>query len=247
MLSCNSFSVRIADKVIKVYPVCPQTKDYCADYLCEEKEDFAISIHPEDIEYERKKSAQADLKENKEIRGFSDRYLETLALYRKIAEKMLEYDTFLFHGSCIAVDGVGYLFTAASGTGKSTHTRLWREYFGDRATMVNDDKPLIYVGENEIRIHGTPWNGKHHLGENISVPLKAICFLKRGAENRIARIDKSLAYPMLLQQAYRPQNTEKLTILLSLLDRLGDKVSLYQMHCNMDQKAVQVAYQGMKN
>ena len=84
-----------------------------------------------------------------------DDYLETLAVCRKIAERMPEYDTFLFHGSCIAVDGVGYLFTAKSGTGKSTHTRLWRELLDNRATMVNDDKPLIRIADDGLVIYGT--------------------------------------------------------------------------------------------
>lgn len=247
MLKGDGFCIRLADRVIEVCPNISYLRDYCKDYLCDGEPDFAIEITEKDIELERTKSAENDLKENNEIREFSDRYLATLALYRKLAEKLPEYDTFLFHGSCIAVDGEGYLFTAPSGTGKSTHTRLWREAFGERAVMVNDDKPLIAVRENEIRIFGTPWNGKHHLGENISVPLKAICVLKRGKENRIEKIDKSLAYPTLLGQAYRPCDAEKLGKLLSLLDKLGDKVSIYTLCCNMNPEAAEVAYQGMKN
>lgn len=138
-----------------------------------------------DIEYEREKSALEDRKEGLPIRNFPDSYLETLAVYRKFAENLLAYDTVLFHGSVVAVDGIGYLFTAKSGTGKSTHTRLWREYFGERAVMVNDDKPLLQVTENGVIVYGTPWDGKHHLSNNISVPLKAICILTRAEENHI--------------------------------------------------------------
>lgn len=73
---------------------------------------------------------------------YSLSYLETLAVYRKIVTRLVFSDILLIHGSAIAVDGKAYLFTAPSGTGKSTHTRMWREYFKDRAVMVNDDKPL---------------------------------------------------------------------------------------------------------
>ena len=107
-----------------------------------------------------------------------DDYLETLAVCRKIAERMPEHNTFLFYGSCIAVDGAGYVFTAKSGTGKSTHTRLWRELLDNRATMVNDDKPLIRIADDDAIIYGTPWDGKHPLSHNIAVPLKAICILE---------------------------------------------------------------------
>ena len=96
----------------------------------------------------------------------------------RIADKVI-YDTILFHGSAVAVDGIGYLFTAKSGTGKSTHTRLWRELFGERAVMLNDDKPLIKVSENGIIVYGTPWDGKHRLSTNTFVPLKGICFMSK--------------------------------------------------------------------
>ncbi len=109
----------------------------CADYrIPGPAADFSVKISRSDIDYERMKSAREDEIEGIPIRQFSDGYLETLAVYRRIAEKMPEYRTLLFHGSCVAVDGAGYLFTAKSGTGKSTHTRLWREMLGNRAAMA---------------------------------------------------------------------------------------------------------------
>ena len=159
---------------------------------------------------------------------------------------MPDYDTFVFHGSVIAVDGEGYLFTAKSGTGKSTHTRLWREYFGERAVMVNDDKPMLKVTDNGVIAYGTPYNGKHRLGANIYVPLKAICILTRGEENNIVRIDKSEAYAMLVQQVYRPQDPMQLMKTLDIVDRMAEGVKLYKLACNLDISAAQVAYEGMK-
>ena len=167
-------------------------------------------------------------------------------LYRKIAEIMPGYDTFVFHGSVIAVDGVGYLFTAKSGTGKSTHTRLWREYFGERAVMVNDDKPMLKITDSGVIAYGTPYNGKHGLGTNISVPLKAICILTRGEENSIVRIDKSEAYPMLVQQVYRPQNSMQLMKTLDLVDTMAESVKLYKLVCNMEIEAAKIAFEGMQ-
>lgn len=158
---------------------------------------------------------------------------------------MIEFNTILFHGSAVAVDGAGYLFTAKSGTGKSTHTRLWREHFGERAVMVNDDNPFLQITENGVFIYGTPWNGKHHLSSNISVPLKAICILNRGVENKICPITKSEAYPMLLQQTHRPMNTEKMQSVFTLLDKMCKHLKLYRLECNMNPDAVTTAYNGM--
>jgi hypothetical protein len=236
---------KIADKVIEVTSIYAEVHEYCTDYLTDEPADYSITTTQADIDFEREKSAREDEIEGIPVRHFSDSYLEELAVYRKIAEKMIEYDTVLFHGSVVAVDDVGYLFTAKSGTGKSTHTRLWREYFGDRAVMVNDDKPLLHIADT-VTAYGTPYNGKHRLGTNTSVPLKAICILTRSAENHIEPITREQAYTMLLQQVYRPADMLKMAKTLELVDRLADSVKLYRLGCNMDISAAKVAFEGMQ-
>ena len=238
---------RFADRNVGIRALFPDVYDLCRDYRVDGTPDFVVSTTPSDIEFERDKSAREDALEGIPPRQYSDGYLETLAVYRKIAEQMPEYDTFLFHGSCIAVDGAGYLFTAKSGTGKSTHTRLWRELFGERAIMVNDDKPLIRIDANGTAVaYGTPWDGKHHLSSNISVPLRAVCVLDRSAENHIREITHSEALPVLLQQVYRPMNAAAMARTLTLIHRLTGCAKLYQLGCNMNIEAVQVAYEAMK-
>ena len=237
---------KIADNVVEVNSIYDEVHEYCADYLTDDQADYSVTTTQEDIDFEREKSAREDEIEGIPIRQFSDSYLEELAVYRKIAEKMLDYDTVLFHGSVIAVDGVGYLFTAKSGTGKSTHTRLWREYFGNRAVMVNDDKPLLKITDSGVTAYGTPYNGKHRLGTNTSVPLKAICILTRAEDNHIEPITREQAYTMLLQQVYRPADMLKMAKTLELVDRLADSVKLYRLGCNMDISAAKIASEGMK-
>ncbi len=235
---------KIADKVVEVTSIYAEVHEYCTDYQTDENADYSVTTTQADIDYEREKSAREDEVEGIPTRQFSDSYLEELAVYRKIAEKMLDFDTVLFHGSVIAVDGIGYLFTAKSGTGKSTHTRLWREYFGERAVMVNDDKPLLHIADT-VTAYGTPYNGKHRLGTNTSVPLKAICILTRSADNHIELITREQAYTMLLQQVYRPADMLKMAKTLELVEWLADSVKLYKLGCNMDISAAKVAYEGM--
>lgn len=242
----NIITVKIADKVIAVSALHGYIADYCKDYISDDTPDFTVQITQSDIDCEREKSRREDIKEGIPIRNFSDEYLETLAVYRKIAEKMIDYDTILFHGSVIAIDGIGYLFTAKSGTGKSTHTRLWRDLFGERAIMVNDDKPLIKVSESGIIVYGTPWDGKHRLSTNISVPLKSVCVLERSEENRIEKVTADSVYNMLVQQVYRPQNPQKLLKTLQLIDILSENAGLYRLGCNMDISAAELAYNVMK-
>ena len=236
---------KIADKVVEVTSIHAEVHEYCSDYLTDEPADYSVTTTQADIDFECEKSAREDEVEGIPTRHFSDSYLEELAVYRKIAEQMISYDTILFHGSVVAVDGVGYLFTAKSGTGKSTHTRLWRAYFGDRAVMVNDDKPLLHIADT-VTAYGTPYNGKHRLGTNTSVPLKAICILTRSADNHIEHITREQAYTMLLQQVYRPADMLKMAKTLELVDRLADSVKLCQLGCNMDISAAKIAFEGMQ-
>ena len=238
---------RFAERTVEIHSLFPNVHDLCRDYRDDGVPDFVVSTTPWDIDFERDKSAWEDTLEGIPVRRFSDDYLETLAVYRKIAERMPEYDTFLFHGSCIAVDGAGYLFTAKSGTGKSTHTRLWREMLGDKAVMVNDDKPLIRIDTDGTAVaYGTPWDGKHHLNSNISVPLRAVCVLERSTENHIREITPSEALPMLLGQVYRPMNEAAMARTLTLIHRLTGCAKLYRLGCNMNIEAAQVAYEAMK-
>ena len=217
---------KMADKVIAITSLHEKVHDYCKDYETEETADFSVTTIQEDIEFERQREQKTAELENRAPLQSKDDYLEELAVYRKIAEKMPDYHTFLFHGSVIAVDGQGYLFTAKSGTGKSTHTRLWRELLGDKAVMVNDDKPLISVTEQGVIVYGTPYNGKHRLGNNIAVPLKAVCVLTRAEENHLETITKQDAYPVLLQQAYSPLDPVAMAKTLTVVDKMTETVCL---------------------
>ena len=225
--------------------VCDTFLPFFKDYLTDAPADIQVITSMDDIVYERNRAAREDRLEGIPLRRFPDQYLETLAIYRKIAVEMLRHDTLLFHGSAISVDGEGFLFTAKSGTGKSTHTRLWREMFGDRAVMVNDDKPLLKIEDDRVMVCGTPWDGKHCLGTNIMVPLKGLCILTRAEENHIQRISASEAMPMLLQQSFRPDDPVAVAKLLGLLEKMAQRVGLYRLGCYMDPEAAAVAYLGM--
>lgn len=237
---------RLAGHTVQIESIYPQTRALCFDYMVDEsKADIVIHITEDDIRFERAKSEREAAIEGHALGQYEDGYLETLAVYRKIAEAFLQYDIMLMHGSVVAVDGQAYLFTAKSGTGKSTHTRLWMEQFGDRAVMINGDKPLLHIGSEGVTVYGTPWDGKEHLSNNMACPLKAVCILTRSETNYIEQVTKKDALPMLCQQSYRPGEPVALGKTLSLVDRLGDSVGLYKLGCNMNPEAALVAYEGM--
>lgn len=236
---------RMAERNIGVESLHERVHARCAAYATDDAPDFLVRITQADIDREREQSAQEDAREGRPMRTWNEGYLEELAVYRHIAERMPAYSTLLFHGSAVAVDGKGYLFSAKSGTGKSTHAQLWQQLLGDRFTYVNDDKPLIRITAEAVTVYGTPYDGKHHRSANIAVPLTAVCFLQRGEKNAIREIGPREAFPCLLQQVYCPQDRAALGQTLSLLQSLMAQVRFYALACNMDPEAARVAFQGM--
>ena len=236
---------RMAERNIGIESLYERVHLRCAAYATEGVPDFVVRIVPEDIDRERACSAREDELEGRTPRYVDEVYLEELAVYRQIAERMPAYDTFLFHGSAVAVDGRGYLFAAKSGTGKSTHARLWQQLLGDRLIYVNDDKPLIRITRQGALVCGTPYDGKHRRSTNTAVPLETVCLLRRGEQNAIRPIGAGEAFPRLLQQAYSPQDRAALQRTVALLRGLTERVRLYELSCNMDIEAAQVAFEAM--
>lgn len=240
------FTAKLADTPVCFRVVYPSTRSYLRNYLSDEEPTLFLSISQDDIDRERAISARTRAAEGLPPLQSSDAYLERLAVYRKLAEQMIRRDVLLFHGSVIAVDGEAYLFAAKSGTGKSTHARLWREAFGDRAVMINDDKPLLHIGEDRVLAFGTPWSGKHRLNSNRSVPLKAYCVLERDSSNHIEAISPEDAFSSLFLQCFRPEDEQSTELVLSLLERMSRAVKFYHLGCNMDPEAALVSYRGMQ-
>ncbi|MBR0218759.1 MAG: hypothetical protein IJQ33_06135 [Clostridia bacterium] len=239
------FTVSLAGVTVGVESQYDEVYELCEPYLCQGAADFSVGVQPGDIAFERKKSVRAAVLEGLGQTDFPDSYLETLAVYRKIAVGMLRYDTFLMHGSAVCVDGEAYLFTAASGTGKTTHTRLWLSQIPG-AFVVNGDKPLIRLRGDRAEVCGTPWAGKEGMQTNTVVPLRAICLLARGKENRIEETTFRDLYPVLFQQSYRPTEKAAMEKTMELVKRLGESVKLYRLQCNMDPEAALTAYNGMR-
>ena len=232
--------MQAADIVFCVSCQHASTLRHCRDYLTDAPAQETIFITREDIEGERNRLL-AKKNPGEALEASTDEALERLHLCRRIAELLPKYDRVLFHGSSLAVDGRGVLFTAKSGTGKSTHTRFWRQELGERVRMVNDDKPFLHVGENGVTVYGTPWRGKHALGENTQAPLEAIYFVNRGEENSVQPISPRELYPLLLQQTYTPDDPNAMVKTLALVERLSRSVKLLKLYCNLDPQAAHVA------
>ncbi len=242
----RAFTVKIAGVPIGIRCSYARNERFFADYLSDETPRFTVEPGEEDLLRIKESFDRTAEAEGREKTAYSRAFLENNALHDLIADAMPAEGVLLMHGSALSLDGEGYIFTARSGTGKSTHARFWRETFGERCAMINDDKPMLRVSDEGVTVYGTPWNGKHHLGGNISAPLKAIISLSRSDANSIAPLPASEAFPVLLSQVYASRSAATMRRIIGLEQRIVNGVRFYKLGCNLDPEAALVAYSGIK-
>ena len=225
-----------ADYFIKVNCVHSYTYNQCSNFIVESSYfDYDLSVGKDDIIHEK-----CDLNRN-----FNIAYIESICLYRKLAEWLPLHNAFVLHSAVFDVDGTGIALAAHSGTGKTTHMLLWQKLIGDRLKIVNGDKPIVRFFDDEPETpyaYGTPWNGKEHLGCNMRTPLKHICFIERAEKNSCEEMTKTEAVDLLFNQVYMPKDPQAAINTLQLINRLISCCKLWKIKCNMDIEAAQTAY-----
>lgn len=175
----------------------------------------------------------------------TDESCEYISTGSSFYRQLIKFDGIMLHSSAVVMDGKAYLFTAPCGTGKSTHTALWLREFGDRAFILNDDKPAIRLEDGAFYAYGTPWSGKTGQNVNCRVPLGGICILRRGAANKIERAEKKSAIFGIFSQTVRPKKVENIDKVFFLIEKIIEKVPVWQLHCNTDPEAAHVSYNAM--
>ncbi len=144
----------------------------------------------------------------------------------------------VLHGSTIVTKGKSVIFSAPSGTGKSTHTGLWKKYYPD-TIILNDDTPVVGKKDNMFYAWGSPWSGKTEINENIAAPLAAVVFINRGTENKIERIPAKTALPLLINEARKIPVKEEMERALDMCFALAREVPIYKLYCDISKEAVE--------
>ena len=162
--------------------------------------------------------------------------------------KLLRFHGMMLHASAVAFDGRAYLFSAPSGTGKSTHTKLWQAVFGDAAQVFNDDKPALRHLDGVWYAYGTPWSGKDGINQNKKLLLGGICYLKRGTENKIRRLTPQEAMKRIVSQTMRRfALVENLDLMLGHVDLLVRNIPVYELECLPNEDAARLSCEIMRS
>ncbi len=240
----------IADLQIEIHNRYPFSQLFYQNYLTDtasQAPDIEITISEEELEaqketffsdhpgFQKLANSHEDAKEA--IYG----YLETVVAHRTLGMQLARYDAFLLHASAICVDGKGICFCAKSGTGKTTHSRLWKEKFQDRFFFINGDKPIVRKVDGTFYLYGTPWAGKENYNRPCRVPLHAICILQRGKENEIHPITQDEIFFALMSQILHPEAEEDAMKTLDLLQEAIGACGRYLLHCTPDPEAAEVS------
>lgn len=237
------FTIRIANRHILIHSIYPSVYNLCRPYWAERSDEPDIVINID----ENMISAEAELFRRMKGPVLSIKNVEKLLVHRMITEELLLFDTILMHGASLALEDTAFVFTAKSGTGKTTHIQRWLENIAGAYT-VNGDKPFIIVGHDPGKSYvcGSPWAGKENLNTNTVIPLRSIVLLERGNNNYMERISFSEAFPFVLEQVYLPNDKDKMRITLHLLQRLSRTVSFWRFKCNnFKDDCFEVAYNAL--
>lgn len=155
--------------------------------------------------------------------------------------ELLSHGGIMLHSSCVEKDGRAYLFSARSGTGKSTHTHLWLKKFPN-ARIINDDKPALICEDGIWYACGTPFSGKTDENINEKIPVRAVVFLHRSKINEVKKIAPAAAVPLFLEQTINPKRRDLAENMLENLDALLSSVPTLSLGCNTDTDAAETAY-----
>lgn len=224
---------KIADLSVEIINRYDYLSKQCKDYECKSDApaDVSVTVADEDIQ-----------RELNFYKNGSKCYLESICAYRKIADELYRFDGLVMHGSVIEVNGRGIAFLAPSGVGKTTHTFMWKQFLGDKVTVVNGDKPVVRFINDEPFAFGTPWAGKEKLQINTSVRLTDICFINRSSVNDIKSLDV-IKSERLISQIYMPKRDNAVIKTLELVDRFNSSCRFWDINCLPDINAAKTAYE----
>ena len=232
-----SVNVSFAGISIKVNYSSSHFYDLIKDFVTEEKEECECVLTQSMIEKEKKSLTTKQ----------SDGYLELLAFIRSFCSYAALRNTILFHSTVVTYKGDAYVFAAPSGVGKTTHAKLWMDLLGDKARILNGDKPFIRVlGKEDIPVvFGSPLKGKEGYGYNGSMPLKGICFISRGTENEIEKISHDEALKLAYRQLFLPEDNKSATNSMNVLISIVNNVPTYKLKCTKDIEAAKLSFETM--
>ncbi len=162
-----------------------------------------------------------------EIQASDEYYL----LHLVVSNALLAYNRCVFHGTAFLWHEKAWIFTAPSGTGKTTQYRRWRKLYRDEVKIINGDKPILEFKEDHtIMVHPSPWKGKERWGSMLNAPLGGIIYLKQGKENKIeCMAPQDAVIPLYKQFLFLPEKEEYIHAVCRMEDTLLRNIPVWKL------------------
>lgn len=228
--------LKVADLIVEITPKYELLKTRSVPYIYEGADEADIIINLSDKFFSDRQNENPNLTLDECEYFFTASYFYT---------EIVKFNGVMLHASAVQYDGFAYLFSADSGTGKSTHTHLWLEKFPS-AEILNDDKPAIRYIDGKFYAYGTPWSGKFDESINTKTEIAGITFLSRGENNEIQQVSGENAMLDFMNQTVRPLRKEYMILFMETLDKILTQIPVYRLKCNMSLEAVETSYNAMK-
>lgn len=235
------FYLRMAGLSAAVHNHFPLVEERCRDYIvpAPPQLDIDINLTEDDLQgHQQFYYSLYGIHVSEEEAEFNE-------VHHRLFEILPDHGRFWIHASLVGLDGNGYAFFAPSGTGKTTHAKIWCKAFAGRARIINGDAPVISQKDGIYYAWGTPFCGKERYQVNTCVPLKGLAFIQRSETNSIEPLSPAEAFGYMVNDHRTwigPHNQEHY---LDLLQQFAETIPLYRLTANMDQEAARVAYEGM--
>ena len=156
------------------------------------------------------------------------------------------HNTVLLHASVTRHKGMANLFFGVSGTGKSTHSRLWHQYVPE-CDLMNDDNPVIRILDGKAVVFGTPWSGKTLCYRNVQAPIRALVRLEQDPQNSIERLHSLQAYASVLAACSSIRwNSAIMDNIVRSVEKLSMNTPCFRLECRPDQEAVETCKQAIE-
>ncbi len=258
LLGMEPFRVGVQDEVdILVYTDCkaeviptPSKENIISDMILEETR-YILAVVDQQIVFEMKTNDGGDYSLSHErgskvvrLASCNDLFSLKFMLWNAYALVALNKGVVPIHASAVIKDEAAVLCLGESGTGKSTHTRMWMENISG-TRMLNDDSPMLKMDGGQLRVYGSPWSGKMDFYINKDYEVKGLVRIKRALHNEIIKLDpmRSLAsvYPSLSPMF--ANDTEMADMMLDIVSDIIETTPIYNLACLPNGDAARVAYQ----
>jgi len=220
------FKIKIADVVFLVSSNYSSTRDYYRKFFYDGPADHIINVHMDEVLQLYDNAHHLDLER-----------CERGVLKAMLDKTLVKYNVFPIHASAISFKDYAYVFTGLSGVGKSTHSMLWKQTFGDEVIIINDDRPYLKVSEREALAYSHPQSGIQNVYTNTFSQVKMIGKIIRDNNNYVVPMSRSSFFPFLVQQTFTMDEPSITSKIILLLKQVLQHVDLFEIHCNKNTNA----------